>query len=678
MSLWVLCILYILSSFSFVERIWNTFNDYFTYKLQYKENRHNDDIVIVKIDDKTFESLWKSDLGIVSFDKGVYADFIEKVFNDYDAATLWIDIVFANPSVLGLKDEQKLADVLAVYRDKVVIATTSDLKPRPLCLYSNARHGAINMTDQDVFREFSVSWFTYDLRRECPETKDYMWESSILYSFPREILSMHADNTDPFSQQKISENLEIFTASSQENSYVDYYSNGKDNTGIFWYQSYSFIDIYRWLMQTQEWEKIDLDGKIVLLWEVWKLIHDSHFTPVHQNVKMPGVEINANIITTMLMGRNLQDTSSSITIIIFLLFQICIITSVLYSRVSIAFWVLILSSWILIVLWGWMFSLWYILNTFLWIIGCFMSLLLAYIYRFKVTDKSKRLLKRQFSSYVSPDVVEEISQNPDSVLVRWEKRNMTMFFSDIVSFTGISESTAPEVVVEILNEYFAHMTKIIYDNKGTLDKYIWDAVMCFFNAPLRQDNHSYFACKTALEQQKRLRELNLEWQKKKYPEIKIRIWVHTWEAIHGNIGSSDTRVNYTVIGDSVNLASRLEWICKKYGISICVSREVYELQKSAFHFRELDAIEVKGRQEPVRIYQLISDKKHNLSPRHLEYLDRYHEALRIYREEKYSQARELFLQNIGDRASEIMWDRCKDILEGKSTVKQGVFKMLTK
>jgi adenylate cyclase len=110
-----------------------------------------------------------------------------------------------------------------------------------------------------------------------------------------------------------------------------------------------------------------------------------------------------------------------------------------------------------------------------------------------------------------------------------------MFFSDIVSFTSISEKYAPEVIVEILNEYFSEMTKIIYNNKGTLDKYIGDAVMCFFNAPLKQDNHSFFACKSALEQQKRLRELNVEWKKKQYPEIKIRIGLHTGEAIHGNI-----------------------------------------------------------------------------------------------------------------------------------------------
>jgi adenylate cyclase len=127
-----------------------------------------------------------------------------------------------------------------------------------------------------------------------------------------------------------------------------------------------------------------------------------------------------------------------------------------------------------------------------------------------------------------------------------------------VSFTSISEKREAEVIVEILNKYFSEMTKIIYHNKGTLDKYIGDAVMCFFNAPLTQENHSFFACRTAIEQQNRLKELNKVWKQKEYPEIKIRIGIHTGEAIHGNIGSSDTRVNYTVIGDSVNLASRLE------------------------------------------------------------------------------------------------------------------------
>lgn len=325
-----------------------------------------------------------------------------------------------------------------------------------------------------------------------------------------------------------------------------------------------------------------------------------------------------------------------------------------------------------------MFVVGYIYNIFLWMIGTVFSVFVTYIYRFQVTDKAKRILKKQFSSYVSPDVVEEISQNPDSVLVKWQKREATVFFSDIVSFTSISEHTDAELLVEILNEYFTEMTQIIHQNKGTLDKYIGDAVMCFFNAPLKQENHSFYACKTALEQQKRLRELNNIWRQKGYPDIAIRIGIHTWEVIHGNIWSDDTRVNYTVIGDSVNLASRLEWVCKQYGISVCVSQEIYILQKEEFYFRELDLISVKGRQKPVRIYQLIWERNHKLSQKHQEYLARYDEALQAYRAENFWQAEKLFLQNTWDATSKIMWKRCQDIQDWKAQLNQGVYIMHTK
>lgn len=678
LSIGVLCILYFLSQIQFIERIGNIVNDTFTYRLQYTQNKHSDDIVIIKIDDITLDSLWKSDLWMIAFDKWTYAELIEKIFTQYQASVLGIDIVFANPSVLWEVDEQKLARTLEKYKDKIVIASRSDYNPHPLCLYSNVQHGIIDTFEQDKLRVFPIKAFEYDLKTRCPGSlisENNQWN---IFPFTREVLDIYKENTDPFRREIIEKNLAKFDTKGTDRAYIDYYSNGKNNSGTFGFESYSFIDIFRGLRETSDGQSIDLKWKIVLLGEVGTLIHDSHFTPVHQNLKMPWVEINANIITTLQLWRDIREFSFTALFLLFFLLQILLIASVFSMRISFTFLVLFIINLVLIVFWGWMFVGWYIVDIFLGILGSIMSLLLAYIYRFKVTDKAKRIIKQQFSSYVSPDVVEEISQNPDSVLIQWEKRNMTIFFSDIVSFTSISENSSPEVIVEILNEYFSEMTKIIYENKGTLDKYIGDAVMCFFNAPLRQDNHSFYACRTALAQQKKLKELNIQWQKMQYPEIKIRIGIHTGEAIHGNIWSSDTRVNYTIIGDSVNLASRLEWVCKQYGISICVSQDVYELQKDTFHFREIDVIEVKGRQKPVRIYQLLWEKNVPLTPKHQEYLERYKQALDAYKQEDFSKAQELFSLNIGDETSHIMSKRCKDIQEWVSKINQGVFQLHTK
>jgi len=151
----------------------------------------------------------------------------------------------------------------------------------------------------------------------------------------------------------------------------------------------------------------------------------------------------------------------------------------------------------------------------------------------------------------------------------------------------------PDELFDFLNLYFSEMTKILIKNQGTLDKYIGDAVMAFFSAPLKVDRHSYLACKTALEQSEKLKKINLENALKNLPHIEIRIGINTGEAMHGNLGSKGKKINYTVIGDNVNLASRLEAINKNYGTHMIVSESTYKTVQDDFIFRELDTIQVK-------------------------------------------------------------------------------------
>lgn len=677
-NIWVLILLWMSWKVFFIEGIWNIINDKISYQIQYKQNRHSNNIAIIKIDERTLEAFGKSDLGMLAFDKWVYAELIKKVFEHYKASALWFDIVFANPSVLGIQDEQRLANALQKYKEKVVIASSKDYKPHPLCLYSSSKHGIINLEGQSQIRTFQNKAYPYNMSLHCPGSKVHTENSPEIYSLSRELLEIYTKSASPFEKEKITKNLEFIDAQKNQSSYIQYYSDGQKHSETWGYPSYSFIDIYKWALETPSGKAISLRNKIVLVWEMWTLIHDSHITPVHHSQKMPGVEINANIISTLQQWDFLSKAPFFLSVILLSIMQILIIISVMKLRPLLA--VSIFAAWIfsLVIFCAWAFTQGNIYNTFSGILGVFLSFVIAYIYKFYVTDHAKRIMKQQFASYVSPDVVEEISENPKSVLIKWEKRDISIFFSDIVSFTSISEKSDAEDIVEMLNEYFSEMTHIIHKNKGTLDKYIGDAVMCFFNAPLLQENHSYYACKTALEQQKKLRELNTLWQKKWYPEIKIRIGLHSWEAIHGNIWKSDTRVNYTVIGDSVNLASRLEWICKKYGISICVSQDVYERQKNAFHFRELDTISVKGRSQAVKIYQLITEKSTKTPEKLTQYLERYAEALGLYRKWDFKAAQNIFSQNTWDEASHVMAQRCQDIQDWKATLNQGVFEMQTK
>lgn len=199
----------------------------------------------------------------------------------------------------------------------------------------------------------------------------------------------------------------------------------------------------------------------------------------------------------------------------------------------------------------------------------------AAFYRYFITNRDRRYIEKAFSHYIAPDVVKQIAANPDSFKLGGEKREMTFFFSDIASFTTISEKLGTEKIFKLMEEYLSAMTDILIVNKGTLDKYIGDAVMGFFNAPIRIEKSEYLACKTALEQQEKLVELNKKWEQEGIAPIMVRIGIATGEAMVGNIGSKD-RFNYTVIGDYVNLASRLEGVNKEYLTKICVSESTYE------------------------------------------------------------------------------------------------------
>ena len=198
-------------------------------------------------------------------------------------------------------------------------------------------------------------------------------------------------------------------------------------------------------------------------------------------------------------------------------------------------------------------------------------------------------------------------RNPDEVSLGGSRKEITVFFSDIRGFTAISETISPEELVTIINEYFNLMSRVILEYKGTIDKYIGDAIMAFWGAPLTLEDHAYYACLTALEQKRKLLILQKSWEKRQLPHIDIGIGLNSGYAVVGNMGSS-YRMEYTCMGDTVNLASRLEGLNKSYGTSIIISENTYEKVKEKVYARELDRIRVKGKMESVTIYELLGLK----------------------------------------------------------------------
>jgi adenylate cyclase len=223
--------------------------------------------------------------------------------------------------------------------------------------------------------------------------------------------------------------------------------------------------------------------------------------------------------------------------------------------------------------------------------------------------RERQFIKDTFSRYVTHQVAEELLRNPDSVALGGVKQEVTVLFSDIRSFTLLSERLSPEEVVSHLNEYFSAMIDIIFKYEGTLDKFVGDAIMAVFGAPIAHPDDPERAVRTAMEMQERLRTLNEKWRSENREQISIGVGINTGEAIAGNIGDI-RRMEYTVIGFHVNLASRMENLTKKYGLSIVISENTYKHVKHLIEARMLpEPVEVKGNTMPFQVYEVIGWKK---------------------------------------------------------------------
>ncbi len=319
------------------------------------------------------------------------------------------------------------------------------------------------------------------------------------------------------------------------------------------YPSFSLSDI---LNDRVPKEKIA--GKAVFVGEYGALIHDSHLSPVDPVNQMPGVEFHANLLDGLIQNQTLEEQNAKV-FAFYAIITLLILSMIFYfpsTNISLILFFLYEIS-ILIIGRNLLVRSGVFIDLFAYATLGLSTFVSATFYRYFVTNRDRRYIEKAFSFYIAPDVVKQIAANPDSFRLGGEKREMTFFFSDIASFTTISEKLGTEKIFRLMEEYLSAMTDILIANKGTLDKYIGDAVMGFFNAPLYIEKSEYLACKTALEQQAKLIELNKKWQKEGIPMIIARIGIATGEAMVGNIGSKN-RFNYTVIGDYVNLASRLE------------------------------------------------------------------------------------------------------------------------
>ncbi|MBD3251626.1 CHASE2 domain-containing protein [Candidatus Uhrbacteria bacterium] len=375
--------------------------------------------------------------------------------------------------------------------------------------------------------------------------------------------------------------------------------------------------------------------RVVLVGSTAPNLHDEQLTPTSIGTPMPGVEVHAALVHTLLARDWLMESPLWFTALLLIIIGLGLGYIVSHFR---ARW----STLALIVLWMGVLLLAFLAFDLGYIVDVvWPTFVLIFIYavvsleRRITSEQERRKIKALFSRYVSPSVVETILEDPTKLHLGGERRRMTVFFSDIRGFTSISESMEPEELVTHLNSYLDQMTDIVFKHDGVLDKYIGDAVMAFWNAPFDQEDHALRAVKTALDMNRALDQMNEDRAFGDH-EFRIGMGMNTGDMIVGNTGGK-VHTDYTVLGDHVNLASRLESLTKEYGVRILVSQATVDELRGEVLVRKLDKVSVKGKREPVTIYEVVA-LKDRASVAQKEAVVAYEDALNDYFGRRFADA----------------------------------------
>ena len=373
----------------------------------------------------------------------------------------------------------------------------------------------------------------------------------------------------------------------------------------------------------------------------------SDLNPMPFDPRYPMVGLHANALNTILDNKIIYEVPKV---------QVALVIGII--GILLAFGVPALSASmgglvtaIIIGAYGWL-SFWLFTNQQIWLdmVGPLSTLFIGYlgitVYNYIQEEKNKNFLKESFGTYVSPELIDQMYESGEEPSLGGEEGYHTAFFTDIQSFSAFSEKLTASELVALLNQYLTDMTDVLLENNGTLDKYIGDAIVAFYGAPIDVDDHEYWACKTAIEMQDKLAILREGWQREgdRWPEIvhnmQNRIGISSGEMVTGNMGS-EARMNYTMMGDNVNTAARLESSAKQYGVYIQIADSTYQAVKEKVVVRDLDNVVVMGKNEPVKVWELISEVGKE-PDQYKKILPAYHEALDLYKNQEWAKAIDAF------------------------------------
>ncbi len=400
-----------------------------------------------------------------------------------------------------------------------------------------------------------------------------------------------------------------------------------------------------------------LKDKVVLLGASAVGIYDLRVMPF--SGICPGVEIQATIIDNLIHRQFLQTSRLRSVPVLLIVLGLGLFMGLALPRLSAAWslvFVLFLAEayitfdYMIFSRWGWQLELFYPL---LAIGGIYMSLT---VQRFLAEEKERVYIKKAFQSYVAPEVVDEILKHPQLLRLGGERRELTILFSDIRGFTSLSETLEPEVLVGLLHAFLNPMSEIIVTHGGTIDKYIGDAIMALFGAPLDRPDHPVMACRTALAMMAKLKTLNEEWESQGRSPMRIGLGLNSGGVAVGNMGS-DRLFSYTAIGDNVNLASRLEGLNKYYGTSILISSSTAQALDGQFVLREVDLVQVKGKAQALTIFELLGEG--TPEPDLATFLGVYNQGRTFFRERRWRESAGAFNEALNLRPQDIP---CKNYL----------------
>ncbi len=581
-----------------------------------------DDVIILAIDEASLE-----EIGTFPWSRNVYARLIDRLVG-YGAKAIAFDIMFLTPSNLPEADAI-LEKTLKANSEKVLIASKFDyggssrisgsgagdtgaidaLSFSPPYFETVANFGFVGFPE-DIDGQIRKGRILTDIKAEdlipSPMTIDDQYEPSFAYKLlemvnpdKAEALKTHGENPLWINYTGPAKTYETLSA------YIPYRLGQA-----------GFGDDYFMQLVGQRPEAF-FKNKIIFVGATAEAMQDNKNTPFVTLTKMPGVEIHANMFETLRTNTPYRPVSNQINQLLIFAFAIgtAILLAFLRPLGGLALILLITLVYSIVNVYFFQFERLFI-DWFAPLLCVFLAYATAYAYRFLVEEKEKRRVRRFFKSYVSPNLVEELLKDPTTMpSLKSERRMVSILFSDIAGFTSMSESLPPDEVEHILNEYLTAMTEIVFENDGTLDKYIGDAVMAVWGnvGPNNPQTDAYKAVNTALKMQSRLIELREKWLSEGMVPLQIRIGLNTGEVLVGNFGSPQ-KMDYTVIGDAVNTAARLEGLNKEFGTSIIISQSTYDLIQDRMNGRHCGTVKVKGKEEPVSVYEVLGWKSEGAAP----------------------------------------------------------------